>query len=174
MIDLSAHTDIEMRVALIDDGPDIPRRERETRAVLGLVREVFGPDAAIGHQPDGSPTLLCPTGYNISITHSRHFAGIAWSKTRPVGIDIEEADRVAQLLKIERRFMSPDDICDNLLQAWTLKEAAYKAIPGAPADMRLIRVAPDAVTCAGTSLDIHFSGALTIASHSLWISVVAG
>lgn len=98
----------------------------------------------IGHYHSGAPFLYGePT--RISITHCPGFLAIAtlaptpdadfseFSPQTALGIDAEKANR-AQVMKIRSRFMNAEelklvpagDVMRNV-QAWTMKEAAYKA-----------------------------------------------
>lgn len=97
-------------------------------AVDRLVARAAGPNVRIIHDPDGAP-LLVGSPLNISISHSRHFAAVAVDPDRRIGIDIEEP-RMEQLQRVISKFLTPDEIpewSDRLLQAWTCKEAVFKA-----------------------------------------------
>lgn len=123
---------------------DRPRREREREAVMQLVQALAGKDARLDHCPDGSP-LIIGSPLHISISHSRNYVALAWSDTPGIGIDIEEP-RPTQLARIAPRFLSAEELPlygtspDLLLQAWTLKEAAFKALRTGPADLRIYRL----------------------------------
>lgn len=118
------------------------RRQREKKATSNLIFRALGYKDIIAYRHDGSP-YLPGTDVNISISHSKNFAAIALSDSDcPFGIDIEEP-RHAQLLKVARRFLTTEEFDyysrfeGGLLKAWTLKEAAYKALRHGPADLRL-------------------------------------
>lgn len=99
---------------------------RET--VKLLVREHLGPTVEYGHDADGAP-VLTGSPLRISASHSRHFAAIALHPELTPGVDIEE-ERPGQLARVAPRFMSEREMplwADRLLQAWTCKEAVYKA-----------------------------------------------
>lgn len=101
-------------------------REAERLAVAELVRYALGEDIVLGHRPDGSPAVSVP-GIEISVSHCATCAAIALSD-RHIGIDVE-TDRL-QLARVAPRVLSPAEIdcySDNLVAAWTLKEALYKA-----------------------------------------------
>ena len=123
---------------------DRPRREREHEAVMQLVQTLAGKDARLDHRPDGSP-LIIGSPFHISLSHSRNYVALAWSDSPGIGIDIEEL-RPEQLARIAPRFLSAEELPlygtspDLLLQAWTLKEAAFKALRTGPADLRLYRL----------------------------------
>ena len=116
---------------------------------LELARQIYceqgGPNyRVIDHFADGAPFL---EGYDgrISITHTSHFFAVATLPKTPetkldvfsiraaMGIDAEPLDR-QQVLKVRNKFLSSEEIElipeDNLalnIQAWTTKEALYKA-----------------------------------------------
>jgi 4'-phosphopantetheinyl transferase EntD len=116
----------------IDSHDDLPRRQAEREAVAHIVRTVFGNTAAIDHDENGAPRLTAAdfSGY-ISITHSRRYAAVAIDYRAPIGLDIEEPRQ--QLGRVAPRVLSAAEMAvysatpEGLLQAWTLKEALYKA-----------------------------------------------
>ena len=114
------------------DYTDGRSRQASERAVIaGLVRTLFGPESACGHNPDGSPFVEGWQGRPISVSHCKGRAALAVSRDgRPVGIDIEIYRE--QLRRIASRFLSPQETeryasSDSLLlKAWTAKEATFK------------------------------------------------
>lgn len=101
--------------------------------VARIVREELGENVRVLHQADGSP-VLAGSPLNISISHSRHYVALALHPTKRIGVDIEEP-RMEQLRRVISKFLSPDELPmwgERLLEAWTAKEAAFKAagIPG--------------------------------------------
>lgn len=118
------------------------RHEAEHSAVMRLVARVFGPDARYLHHPDGAPYVDC-ADRDISVSHGARRALLAVSRRGSVGVDIEQWR--PQLQRVSSRFLSPDEQTryttpEQLLQAWTAKEAVFKAarIPGLVlADIRL-------------------------------------
>lgn len=108
------------------------RRERERMAVDRIISAIIGPEATLGHLPGGAPSVSgCPF---LSIAHSRLLAAVAVHPTAPVGIDAEE-DRHSTLRRVASKFLSAGEMewvgDSDLLRAWTIKEAVYKAA-GAP------------------------------------------
>lgn len=99
------------------------------RAVDQLLLRAAGPGARVIHDCDGAP-LLVDSPLNISISHSRNFAAVAVDPDRRIGVDIEEP-RLEQLRRVISKFLNPDELSagwgDRLLQAWTCKEAVFKA-----------------------------------------------
>lgn len=129
--------DLLLGICNIETDPDLNFREREHKAVHGLLRNMLHDDTIIvDHNEDGKPTI---PGYNISITHTRGYAAVILSKVKPVGVDIEYiSDRVE---RITQRFLRPDELsafesvtsshgdwskADVFLRAWCAKEAVYK------------------------------------------------
>ena len=113
-----------------------PRRQAEILATRQLVCETLGPQASIGHNPDGSPNII-GSDLNISISHSRDYVAIALNARQCIGIDIESWRN--SLNTVREKFLTPTEIAiyntpELLLQAWTAKEAIYKAagITGLP------------------------------------------
>lgn len=136
----------------------VPRRQRERETVALLLRRMLAHEARLTHAPDGAPLL---EGYNISISHSRELAVVALDTMRRVGIDAEEIR--PQLRRIKERFLSPAELqaftTDNqLLTAWTAKEAVFKIVGSAAVEFRTaISVSPDmnSAECLGRRYAIH-------------------
>lgn len=111
-----------------------PRRSAETEAVIQMLCDYFGCKVDLSHDENGAP-FIAGCDKRISISHSKNYAGIAVSQHR-VGVDVEEPR--AQLRRVAERVLSVTELSYYgrsdalLLEAWTLKEALYKAasIPG--------------------------------------------
>lgn len=116
------------------------RRQREREAIARLIERCLGEGLVLSHTADGSPCIE-GSPISLSLSHSRLYAALAWTDGQPIGIDIEE-HRPAQFKKIARRFLSAEELpvygqsSALLLKAWTLKEAAFKALRNGPADLR--------------------------------------
>lgn len=96
--------------------------------VARIVREELGDDVRVLHHSDGSP-LLAGSPLHISISHSHHYVALALHPSKRIGIDIEEP-RLEQLRRVMSKFINPDELPmwgHRLLEAWTAKEAAFKA-----------------------------------------------
>ncbi len=114
-----------------------PRRIRETLAVEILVRKAFGPCARKYNLPSGAPAIRFTGPETVtrvpvfSISHSQDFAALVVSPDeRSIGVDIESF-RPA-LRRVIPKFLNADEASvyatdEQLLLAWTLKEATYKA-----------------------------------------------
>ena len=116
---------------------------------IELARQIFCEQGEpnyreIGHYENGAPFIEGYPG-RISITHTSHFLAVAtlpktpeinldgFSPRSAMGIDAENWDR-QQVIKIRNRFLSDEELStipDNDIrlnvQAWTAKEALYKA-----------------------------------------------
>lgn len=111
------------------------------QAVAAIVRRRFGAGARIVHDADGAPILIGAEG-RISVSHSRNFAAVAWHGNRRIGVDIEEP-RPEQLNRIAARFLSADELTqwsEDLLTAWTIKEAVFKAAGERDLPMGSVRI----------------------------------
>ena len=122
----------DLYLAPIEQGSR-PRREREEEAVRALVSNVFGEGTRRLHDVAGAPYIAgsdAAQGKYISISHSRLTAALAVSDKR-IGIDIEE--NRAQLLRVAPRILTEEELRYysirkfGLAEAWTLKEALFKA-----------------------------------------------
>ena len=130
MTDIRRYDDILLMVMPISRDNSLGQRDAEHKAAESLVAEALGDDVTIGHQQSGAPYLIGSDLF-ISISHSRHYAAISLSPSPGIGVDIEESR--SQLRKVAPRVLSESELAayghsdDMLLQAWTLKEALYKA-----------------------------------------------
>lgn len=81
--------------------------------------------------PHGKPYLVS-IPYHISLSHSFDYAAVMISKSRPVGIDIEQikekVERIASkfMKQQEMAFISNKDKINQLYVCWCAKEAVYK------------------------------------------------
>ncbi len=79
----------------------------------------------------GKPYLVS-IPYHISLSHSFDYAAVMISKSRPVGIDIEQiqgkVERIADkfMRPAELSFIDPDKRINQLYVGWCAKEAVYK------------------------------------------------
>lgn len=122
------------------EGNDLrSRREIEREAALKLVREVFGPAAAIDHDSEGRPVLsgLMDWKGMISVSHSERLCVLAVTREAGKSIGVDTETWREQLIRVAPRFLSGDEMGaytshSQLLLAWTAKEAVYKAalLPG--------------------------------------------
>lgn len=95
---------------------------------VALLKSLLGPEADYVNAPDGSPQLVGSRAH-ISVSHSRHWVAVAVDSRSLIGIDIEEY-RMAQLRRVADKFLSETEKAlwaEKLTEAWTCKEAVYKA-----------------------------------------------
>lgn len=98
-----------------------------------LLRTMLNTDEYIDCQIDshGKPYLV-NLPYHISLSHSFDYAAVMISKSRPVGIDIEQikqkVERIAPkfLSAEERATISTQNKIEHLYVCWCAKEAVYK------------------------------------------------
>ncbi|MDE6121375.1 MAG: 4'-phosphopantetheinyl transferase superfamily protein [Muribaculaceae bacterium] len=119
----------------VSDSAGLTRATRERSTVAALMKEAFGSEIEILHMPDGAP--FADVQASISISHCLSMAALAVAPAhcRP-GVDIETLR--PQLQRVASRVFSTTELkhygkdLRSLTEAWTLKEAAYKAagIPG--------------------------------------------
>lgn len=132
-------------------GPE--RRQAERNAVMRLVAEAFGRDAAIGHDAAGAPFIIGKPDVYISVSHCPGVAVLAVSRRVPIGIDAEWEDN--RLQRIAARFLSADEhqrfggSLSALAWAWTAKEAAFKALGIPDLVITQIAVGESAATARG-------------------------
>lgn len=98
-----------------------------------LLRKMLNTDEYIDCLVDthGKPYLV-DLPYHISLSHSFDYAAVMLSKTRPVGIDIEQIKEKVE--RIAHKFMRPEEMNfinekDKIAQlyvCWCAKEAVYK------------------------------------------------
>lgn len=167
---------IRVLAAPIADGPE-SHLERARATVAALMREAAGRPVDILHTPDGAPY---PDGLDvhISVSHSHRLAALAVSERGAVGVDIEEP-RPDQLWRVAPRVFRPDEAAyidslpGKLLQAWTLKEATFKAA-GMPdvADLREIRLGADGIELRGRRFAAAYSKPLRLGTTGAWVSLV--
>ncbi len=108
------------------------RRHVEREATAALVAEAFGEDAVLEHEPNGAPRIA-GTDVHVSLSHSRFHAVMAVNRNCRVGIDVENM-RTDSLMRVAARFLTPAELAvapsgTALLEAWTVKEAIFKAMP---------------------------------------------
>lgn len=115
----------------------------EREAVQHLVDRHLGSGLTIAHTAEGAPFVAGFEGY-VSVSHGAGLALLAIDPDNPIGIDID-APR-PQLLRIARRFMTPEEYrlygrtLDTALAVWTAKEATFKAAAIAGLTIGEIRV----------------------------------
>lgn len=129
--------DIVICVGAIEKSDRLSRRDREKRAVRSLLSEMGVAPDNLWHDNNGAPKI---DGYEISITHSLTRAAVALCPVEKKGVfGIDAEDWRPSLYKVRVKFLSADELewitePNELLSAWMIKEAVFKAasLPGMP------------------------------------------
>lgn len=122
------------------------RRKLEWTSVRALLYSMLPEDKEIAYSPDGKP-YLTDHSFFISISHTKGYVAVGLSSQVSVGIDIEQYGQ--RVHKVFDRYIRPDeqaeayqgDITWSLLLHWSAKEAIYKRMEDADADLRKLRLA---------------------------------
>lgn len=151
--------DIRVYIAEIDGHSEMSRRERENVTVKTLVSRILGDAVSVDHREDGSPVAVGFEG-EISISHSRDYVALATHPRMRIGVDIEQP-RV-QLERVRSKFVAEEeayDSLDELLHAWTAKEAVYKAAgqSGLSLTEIVVDIKNGVATARGRSYSISFT-----------------
>lgn len=121
------------------------RRKMEWLSVRVLLYSMLREDKEIGYAFEGKP-YLTDHSFFISISHTKGYVAVMLASLHPAGIDIEQyAHRVR---KVSDRYVRSDeqaepyqgDITWGLLLHWSAKEAVYKRMEDADADLRKLRL----------------------------------
>lgn len=118
-------------VGLMAIDRSLPPRQAERAAAVAVASEILQRPVTIDHHADGAPFIADYHG-SLSISHSRSTVAVAIDPVRTIGIDIEERERAHRMPQLAPRVLTATEIvtyagAEELLRAWTLKEAAYKA-----------------------------------------------
>ncbi|MDE7369546.1 MAG: 4'-phosphopantetheinyl transferase superfamily protein [Muribaculaceae bacterium] len=103
---------------------------KEKLAAKIAVERMFGNEVEIKHAADGHPFIDGIDG-SLTISHARNVLVAVYSPDKVVGVDIEYPRNA--LSRVVSKFLNEDEMMyatniDNLLKAWTIKEAVYKAM----------------------------------------------
>ncbi|MBR4065298.1 MAG: hypothetical protein IKJ97_00945 [Bacteroidaceae bacterium] len=108
------------------------KRCAEWLAVRLLLARQCGENARIVYDAAGKPSLVGCDGY-ISISHTRGYALLAYSKSVPIGVDVELVSRDATAAA--RRFLNEDFASafhggskSHVLAYWCFCEALFKLV----------------------------------------------
>ena len=135
---LESETALEQHVSLTSDCTSKLQSLRASDhrkaflAVRCLLKAADIPLTDLYYNQNGKPLLK--SGVHISISHAKHYAGVALS-TSEVGLDIEQ--HRSKIKRVVNKFVNPNDQVPNkrladLTTLWCAKEAVYKAlsVPG--------------------------------------------
>lgn len=107
---------------------------RELAASLGC-RPIEVP---IARSAEGKPYAATPTAWHFNVAHSGDYVALAFSRSGPIGVDIEWRPRRARIDALARHYFGTHELTDwralpraarhyRFFQLWTLKEAIAKA-----------------------------------------------
>jgi 4'-phosphopantetheinyl transferase len=108
------------------------------RCLLGEATGVPADKIAFAEGPYGKPCLAGSQGPHFNVSHSKCWALIGFSDSRPIGVDIEFMRAVGGELDLARSFFSAaeyrsleglerDMLLSSFYKIWTCKEAVLKA-----------------------------------------------
>lgn len=119
-------------------------RRVEWTAVRVLLYTVLDRQVHISYNDQGAPLLPGYEGLHISISHTKGYVAIALSESVPVGIDVEQIERIEErtnvfddkeklprVEKVRTRFMRDDECAETtigLLLHWSAKETLFKVL----------------------------------------------
>jgi len=121
------------------------RRKMEWTSVRVLLYSMLQEDKEIAYSSEGKP-YLADHSFFISISHTKGYVAVILSSRAPVGIDIEQygqrVHRVADryIRSDEQVGVYKDDTVWGLLLHWSAKEAIFKRMENADADLRKLRL----------------------------------
>jgi 4'-phosphopantetheinyl transferase len=128
--------DEEIRASRFHFGGDRTRWTRAHSALRGILSTCTNTpalDLAFVTGPHGKPSLSVSSGIEFNLSHAGDWALVAVTTGYPVGVDIERAREGVDLAALLRRLGETDlpENQDELLRAWTRREAKSKAAGGA-------------------------------------------
>jgi len=106
-------------------------RKQEFLAARCLIKEIIGQEPIIDYLQSGKPVIK-NSDYKISISHTKGFVAVAFSKQLFAGVDIEyPSERVARVFKRfvsdeEELFIPENKRVEYYTMLWCLKESMYK------------------------------------------------
>jgi len=137
------------------------KRKSEYLAVRVTMKKMLGSEKIIIYDTDGKPTLS-DESFQISISHSANWIAVIAHPTRSVGIDIEvPTEKMKKLYKrflseTEQKDLSNGEHLNQLMLAWSAKEALYKIIGMEAVDFaKQLRIYPFEVKETGTFIGEH-------------------
>lgn len=121
------------------------RRKMEWTSVRVLLYSMLQEDKEIAYSSEGKP-YLADHSFFISISHTKGYVAVILSSQAPVGIDIEQYGQ--RVHRVADRYIRPDeqagaykdDTVWGLLLHWSAKEAIFKRMENADADLRKLRL----------------------------------
>lgn len=114
-------------------------------ATRGVLRSLAGHYASVapqalvfGYQAKGKPYLATPHGLHLNVSHSGDYALLAFTRTGPLGVDVERKRPLSDLPALAKTSFSPHeyaawgrlpppDQLEAFFAVWSRKEAFIKA-----------------------------------------------
>lgn len=156
--------------AFLPEEAEVGQMAGQKLAVGRLVAEALGPKALLSHRHDGSP-IIEGSDREISVSHCAGLAALAVGGCERIGVDIERPR--ATLRRVARKYLSEAEMTEwltdeDLLRAWTIKEALYKAAGVAGVDFANEVVLPSKADNPGTGrvITADKSGACSYEVHT--------
>ncbi len=121
------------------------RRKLEWTSVRVLLYSMLQEDKDIAYSSENKP-YLSDHSFFISISHTKGYVAVILSSRTAVGIDIEQYGQ--RVHRVSDRYVRSDeqaeayqgDITWSLLLHWSAKEAVFKRMEDADADLRKLRL----------------------------------
>ena len=121
------------------------RRKMEWLSVRVLLYSMLREDKEIGYSSEGKP-YLADRSFFISISHTKGYVAVMLGSRTPVGIDIEQYGQ--RVHRVSDRYVRSDEQAEtyqgdttwSLLLHWSAKEAVFKRMEDADADLRKFRL----------------------------------
>lgn len=121
------------------------RRKLEWTSVRVLLYSMLQEDKDIAYSSENKP-YLSNHSFFISISHTKGYVAVILSSLTAVGIDIEQYGQ--RVHRVSDRYVRSDeqaeayqgDITWSLLLHWSAKEAVFKRMEDADADLRKLRL----------------------------------
>ena len=121
------------------------RRKMEWLSVRVLLYSMLREDKEIGYSSEGKP-YLADRSFFISISHTKGYVAVMLGSRTAVGIDIEQYGQ--RVHRVSDRYVRSDEQAEtyqgdttwSLLLHWSAKEAVFKRMEDADADLRKLRL----------------------------------
>ena len=121
------------------------RRKMEWLSVRVLLYSMLREDKEIGYSSEGKP-YLADRSFFISISHTKGYVAVMLGSRIAVGIDIEQYGQ--RVHRVSDRYVRSDEQAEtyqgdttwSLLLHWSAKEAVFKRMEDADADLRKLRL----------------------------------
>ena len=121
------------------------RRKMEWLSVRVLLYSMLREDKEIGYSSEGKP-YLADRSFFISISHTKGYVAVMLGSRTAVGIDIEQYGQ--RVHRVSDRYVRSDEQAEtyqgdttwSLLLHWSAKEAVFKRMEDADADLRKFRL----------------------------------